>query len=200
MTFPVPSRRARVCAVCLAALACTGLSAPPAAAHTGLNSSDPADAATLAAWPARVRLSFTDPMSQPYSKIAVTGPDGRAYGLGEVQVEGTAAALDLAPSTAPGRYQVGYRVVSKDGHPVTGTVTFTYTPTAPSPAAAVPPAPSPQPPTPTPTPSPGTAADAQPARKRSGISIPQAAGAGLLALAAAAGVFALRRRQVRHAR
>ncbi|WP_432016754.1 copper resistance CopC family protein [Streptomyces hydrogenans] len=119
------------------------VSAPPAAAHTELNGSDPANNAVLDAVPRTVTLTFSDPMSQAYAQLAVTGPDGAALGDGAPAVAGREVTLSLKEARTAGRYTVGYRVVSADGHPVSGTSAFTVrlAPTAPS-AAATPATPS----------------------------------------------------------
>ncbi len=55
------------------------------------------------------------------------GPDGKAWQDGEVTTSGPTVSVDVAPLGPAGRYQVGYRVVSGDGHPVQGAVRFTLT-------------------------------------------------------------------------
>lgn len=104
------------------------ISSPQAAAHTGLNGSDPANDAVLDAVPRTVTLTFSDPMTQKYAQLAVTGPDGAVLGDGAPAVAGREVTLRLKEAKAPGRYTVGYRVVSADGHPVTGTSAFTVRP------------------------------------------------------------------------
>lgn len=111
--------------------AVTGLLAiasPQAAAHTDLSGSDPANGAVLDASPRTVTLTFSDPMAQKYAQLAVTGPDGASLGNGAPAVAGREVTLRLKDTKAPGRYTVGYRVVSADGHPVTGTSAFTVRP------------------------------------------------------------------------
>ncbi|MFJ3098444.1 copper resistance CopC family protein [Streptomyces hydrogenans] len=116
------------------------VSAPPAAAHTELNGSDPANDAVLDAVPRTVTLTFSDPMSQAYAQLAVTGPDGAALGDGAPAVAGREVALSLKEARTAGRYTVGYRVVSADGHPVSGTSAFTVRPAPTAPSAAATPA------------------------------------------------------------
>ncbi|MFE3555783.1 copper resistance protein CopC [Streptomyces sp. NPDC059193] len=115
--------------------------APAAFAHTDLTSSTPADGATLDALPASIGLTFSDDMSREYAKLALTAPDGTAAGAGEPQVDGKSASLAVQPGLPPGTYTVGYRVVSADGHPVSGSYRFTVRETA----LAAPAAPSPTP-------------------------------------------------------
>ncbi|MEV6358388.1 copper resistance CopC family protein [Streptomyces hydrogenans] len=150
-----PSRTARTAVRSLLLPVAVGgllvVSAPPAAAHTELNGSDPANGAVLDAVPRTVTLTFSDPMSPTYAQLAVTGPDGTALGDGAPAVAGREVTLSLKAARVTGRYTVGYRVVSADGHPVSGTSAFTVRParttlpsaTAPaSPAGTTPPAPA----------------------------------------------------------
>ncbi|MFB6901076.1 copper resistance CopC family protein [Streptomyces hydrogenans] len=116
------------------------VSAPPAAAHTELNGSDPANDAVLDAVPRTVTLTFSDPMSQAYAQLAVTGPDSAALGDGAPAVAGREVTLSLKEARTAGRYTVGYRVVSADGHPVSGTSAFTVRPAHTAPSAAATPA------------------------------------------------------------
>jgi hypothetical protein len=63
------------------------------------------------------------------SVIEVQGPDGRYYGDGCTIVDGATAAME-AELGAAGDYTVTWRVVSTDGHPITGTWAFTWQPAA----------------------------------------------------------------------
>jgi copper resistance protein C len=112
------------------------LGAAPAMAHARLISSDPVDGASLDAGPQRVSLTFSDPMTGDFDTINVVGPDGNQYQTGEVGADGSTVSIAVAPLGPTGRYEIGYRVVSADGHPVTGSVAFTLT--TPGPASAAP--------------------------------------------------------------
>jgi copper resistance protein C len=127
-------RAARVVAVTLLCAVTLLFGAAPAFAHTRLQSSDPADGSSLGAGPQRVSLTFNEPMQTGFATLTVIGPDGRPYQSGEVAANGGTVSIGVAPLGPAGRYEIGYRVVSEDGHPVTGSVAFTLT--APSPAAA----------------------------------------------------------------
>jgi methionine-rich copper-binding protein CopC len=109
--------RALVLPIALAALA---VAAPRAAAHTELDRSSPGANGELAGLPPRVTLTFSDAMTEEYAKVAVTSPDGKSAASGEPRVSGKTVTLALAPTSRAGRYMVGYRVVSADGHPVSG--------------------------------------------------------------------------------
>jgi copper resistance protein C len=129
-------RAARVVAVTLLCAVTLLFGAAPAFAHTRLQSSDPADGTSLGAGPRRVSLTFNEPMQTGFATVTVIGPDGRPYQSGEVAANGGTVSIGVAPLGPAGRYEIGYRVVSEDGHPVTGSVAFTLT--APGPAAATP--------------------------------------------------------------
>ncbi|MFG2030248.1 copper resistance protein CopC [Streptomyces sp. NPDC048825] len=171
-----------------AALAVLATTAPQAAAHTGLDTTSPGAGATLAGLPPRVTLSFSDAMTQKYSKVAVTGPDGASAVAGDPQVEGKTVSLPLDTGSPAGRYTVGYRVVSADGHPVSGSYTFTVEETG----------------SPSPSPRAAESADAAARQPESGQAGGESSdaggtmliGAGVLAVAvAAAGGFEARRRR-----
>ncbi|HZG90253.1 MAG TPA: copper resistance CopC family protein [Pseudonocardia sp.] len=117
------------------------LGAGPALAHTRLLSSDPADGATLDTGPSRVTLTFNESVPAEFASLTVVGPDGTEYQSGDPTAVDGALSTAVDPLGPAGRYQVGYRVVSDDGHPITGAIAFILT--ADGPAAQVPPAPSP---------------------------------------------------------
>lgn len=99
--------------------------APAAAAHDTIESSNPADGATVATVPASVTLTF-DEQPQDFSPvIQVTGPDGVDWADGTPTVSGTDVSVPVKAGAPAGAYQVAYRIVSSDGHPVTGELTFT---------------------------------------------------------------------------
>ncbi|KAK1177075.1 copper resistance protein CopC [Streptomyces sp. NBS 14/10] len=167
-----------------------------AAAHTGLDTSSPGANATLAGLPPRITLTFTDAMAEKYAKVAVTASDGTSAAAGRPRVDGRTVTLPLKAGAPAGRYTVGYRVVSADGHPVSGSYPFTVkVADNPSPSAGR-----------------GTAdtsiAPASGETDRDdaaspGVRGPVLAGAGALAAAGiaaviGAGVFAARRRRARH--
>jgi methionine-rich copper-binding protein CopC len=135
------------------------LGGAPAAAHTGLQSSTPADGEALTSAPDTVTLTFATAVASQFAQVAVTGPDGQSVTTGEATVEGAVVRQPVSP-VGDGAYVVAYRVVSDDGHPVSGELSFTLTGTGAAPAptgSAVPteastPAPS--------TPAPATASPA----------------------------------------
>ncbi|KPC71741.1 hypothetical protein ADL35_32610 [Streptomyces sp. NRRL WC-3753] len=116
---------ARSFALSAAAVVVLAVTAPQAAAHTELDFSSPGANAKLAGLPPRVTLTFSDEMTQKYAKVAVTGPDGESAGTGALEVQNKSVSLPVEVRAPAGRYTVGYRVVSADGHPVSGSYTFT---------------------------------------------------------------------------
>ncbi|MFE7277211.1 copper resistance protein CopC [Streptomyces sp. NPDC057623] len=186
---------ARGIAVPATALAVLAVSAPQAAAHTDLDTSSPGARATLAGLPPNATLTFSDSMTQKYAKVAVTGPDGKSAAAGDPQVDGKTVTLPLETGSPAGRYTVGYRVVSADGHPVSGSYTFTV-------KAAGSPSPSPRaeqsadaPPSPAARAAKADAAAEEP----SGTNTSALVGGGALVLTlAAVGAYVMRRRRAGH--
>ena len=117
-------RRATTAAVALfLALAGAVFLAPQAWAHNVMVSSDPTDGSTAAPGLATVTFTFDQPVQNFDPLIAVTGPDGLQYQTGSATVAGNAVSSTVALGPA-GRYIASYRIVSEDGHPVTGQITF----------------------------------------------------------------------------
>ncbi|WP_336213338.1 copper resistance CopC family protein [Nonomuraea sp. LPB2021202275-12-8] len=114
----------RLVTVLLLACAAMGI-APPAQAHNVLIGSDPKDGATLSAPPAQITLIFDQPVRQGYAQIGVTGADGSAWTDGAATVSAERVTVKVKPLKAAGAYVVGYRILSSDGHPVTGKIGFT---------------------------------------------------------------------------
>lgn len=126
-----------------------------AAAHTALANSDPAEDATVTTPPAAIVLTFNEDINPAFASVAVSSADGRNWISGSPRVEGARLTSAVGPDRpGNGVYTVGYRVVSADGHRVTGSYKFTITgvseepspnstPVTPSTAAAPPPSAAP---------------------------------------------------------
>lgn len=135
-----PTRRTLVVMLALVglivvvAVALMLVSSGSAAAHTDLTSSDPPQGAQLDQAPTRVTLSFSDDMSAEFSKVTLTVGDSQPMILAPSTNAGTVSApvprdrLPALPSAGPGAtpvpWSVAYRVVSADGHPVSGKIRF----------------------------------------------------------------------------
>jgi methionine-rich copper-binding protein CopC len=113
--------------IILAGLAVIGL-ATPAFAHDVLTGSTPADGASVAVGPSEVTLTFNAPVQFGANRLTVTGPDGKQWQRTyNATVNGDSVTTSVAPLGPAGEYTVGYRIISADGHPVSGEVTFTLT-------------------------------------------------------------------------
>jgi copper resistance protein C len=112
----------------------------PAYAHDELESSNPADGATLATAPSQVVLTFEEAPVDLGLQVVVTGPDG-PVSAGSARIQGADVVQDVQPQAPAGRYTVEWRVTSDDGHPVSGRFGFTAQ-AAGSPASAGAPTPA----------------------------------------------------------
>lgn len=103
------------------------LQSTPAAAHSELLESSPAAGQTLDELPGAVELTFGEEVQSQGGGIVVVGPDGeRVDAASTFAVDGTIASVDLVDGAAlpSGRYSVSYRIVSADGHIVSGAYAF----------------------------------------------------------------------------
>jgi hypothetical protein len=101
--------------------------ATPAFAHNTLVASNPADQATVQASPSTVELTFDQPVQKGdgLNTVSVAGPGRTAWKTGPVDVASNIVSAPLDELGPAGGYTVTYRIVSADGHPVSGEVTFT---------------------------------------------------------------------------
>ncbi|MFY1695465.1 MULTISPECIES: copper resistance CopC/CopD family protein [unclassified Solwaraspora] len=124
------SRLAAIAALVLAALPVVLLPATPASAHAVLVSTSPVADAVLPNAPAEVVLTFSESVRQVPDRVRVIAPDGQRVDQGEPVFNGAVVSVTVDQQTSRGTYLVSYRVISADGHPVTGG--FTYSVGAPS--------------------------------------------------------------------
>ena len=112
------------------------LGAGTAFAHNVLIGSEPANGSSVASGPNAVTLTYDLPVKQYFSAVSVVGPDGNHFEAGPAIVDGNSVRAPVLPLGPAGVYTVGYRIVSEDGHPVSGAVRFTLT--QPGPGRGVP--------------------------------------------------------------
>lgn len=93
-------------------------------AHASLKRVTPADGAQLTSAPRDIVLVFDERVSTSFATVTVTGPSGSAV-AGRAQVVGDTVTQPLAGGLPSGTYAVAFRVVSDDGHPVSGQSRFT---------------------------------------------------------------------------
>ncbi len=108
--------------------------APAAQAHSVLLATTPAASGQVATSPADIVLTFNEMPRQRYSTVIVTGPDGARRDSGTVRVVDDNLSQALGGTRPAGTYTVDWRVISSDGHPISGR--FTYTASAAGPALA----------------------------------------------------------------
>lgn len=100
-------------------------SALPGHAHARLESSNPADGATLSVPPERIALKFSEAVDAGFASVAVIGPDGKSHWEeGKPSAAGQRVTAGVRELGAAGEYVVRYRVLSADGHPVSGRLRF----------------------------------------------------------------------------
>ncbi|MBX9243615.1 copper resistance protein CopC [Actinotalea ferrariae] len=146
-------RLARAGAVVVATLLLLlGWTPRQAVAHDALVSTEPGDGTTVEE-PEAVVLTFAADQLAVGAVVAVTGPDGQEWGDGATTVSGVTVTQPLRDGLLAGDFQVAWRSVSGDGHPVEGTFGFTVEAAPESPRA-----PEPSPSEPATSPSPAAAA------------------------------------------
>ncbi|HET7822045.1 MAG TPA: copper resistance protein CopC [Ornithinibacter sp.] len=126
--------------------------------HSRLTSSAPKDGASVKT-AREVVLTFNEDVNPSFVKVEVSGPDGDETD-GDATTDGPTVTQPLVADLPAGEHTATYRVVSTDGHPVSGTVRFTTTA---APASASPSVTATATPSLTPTPSPTVSAVASPA-------------------------------------
>lgn len=202
------TRLARLATATILAFAGSGYAVAPAHTqeqtlvaprHTAVLSIVPADGAVLDRAPREIVLTFNEKISPQYAQL-ILSRDGTALSIAEPVVTGEVIRVPLA-ETATGDYRLAFRVVSADGHPISGESHYTVrgavaTPSTTTSAATTSAATTPTPPgTVTSPPSAAAAGTRQPTESQAnhlpGILI----GGGLVAVAVALLWWDRRRRQ-----
>ncbi|MDZ4351654.1 MAG: copper resistance protein CopC [Arthrobacter sp.] len=123
-----------------ALLLCGGASlaaAPAALAHDQLISSSPAPDERPDKSPANITLTFSSPLLTLGHEVRVVDEDARNWVSGAPVLSRETLAQPL-PELPDGGYQVSWRVVSADGHPISGSYGFQVgNPAAATPTASV---------------------------------------------------------------
>lgn len=110
-----------------AALVTSVVSAAPASAHAALVKITPDANAQLATAPTEVVLEFDEPVSATFATVLVTTAAGVTVARGTPAVLGAKVTQALSPDLVSGGYRIAFRVLSDDGHPVSGESSFTLT-------------------------------------------------------------------------
>lgn len=199
MTAP-PNRSRRLVSAIAAVVALVSLGvsgAGPASAHSQLVSTSPVDGAVLDTAPTEVRLTFDSTLLDDTDTISINDQNGNVVSSIHPKPEGDSVAIPWPEGTPAGTYQVAFRVVCGDGHPVVGAINVTLTAAAVAGATSPTAAPSSSAPALASASASPLAQTAEPGEEPSGSSLPLLLGAIALAAAAIAVMgIAMRRRRV----
>ena len=121
---PRVGRVAGVLAVLTVTVGALLLSATPANAHADLLEASPADGEVLQAPPDVVVLTFNDVLATYGLGLQVLDGNGKSVGAASPSANGREVRAQLPSSLPDGAYTVQWRVVSADGHPVSGEYVF----------------------------------------------------------------------------
>ena len=117
-----PARYGR--ALVLLFLAVSLLGVAPASAHTDLVSANPVAGATVGPL-TRVQLEFATPVLPRLAEVEVLDDAGDDHVAGKAATFGTKVVTPVRSVDRSARYEVRYRMVAVDGHPVVGSYHFT---------------------------------------------------------------------------
>ncbi|MEU5156403.1 copper resistance protein CopC [Glycomyces sp. NPDC021274] len=93
-------------------------------AHATATKTTPASGALLDTPPSEVVVEFNEPVTPVDAATGVVAPDGDRADTGVSQNADETTLTIAVDADQEGTYLVGYRVVSHDGHPVSGTFTY----------------------------------------------------------------------------
>ena len=98
----------------------------PAHAHSELESSTPAEGATVSKL-TEITMTFGEAIVPEMSKYTLTDEMGMAVALGEPVYDSTKmiVTIPLRSLMMTGKQVIGYSVLSIDGHPISGRINFT---------------------------------------------------------------------------
>jgi copper transport protein len=94
----------------------------PVWAHASLISTKPADGTLLQAMPRHVVLRFSEPVSPLV--LAIIEPDGTRLPIDQIEAKGAELLAAVPQGLGTGTHVLTWRVVSEDGHPISGSLVF----------------------------------------------------------------------------
>jgi copper transport protein len=120
------SRIARQLVAALAILVgVLALGTTAASAHATLESSSPADGQSVPASPSEIRITFSEAVTTISDGLSVLNADGKTVDTGSSEiVDGRTLVAPISETLSDGTYVTTYRVLSADGHPVSGSFLF----------------------------------------------------------------------------
>jgi len=120
------SRIARQLVAALAILVgVLALGTTAASAHATLVSSTPADGQSVPTSPSELRITFSEAVTTISGGVSVLNADGKTVDVGNSEnVGGRTLVAPITETLSDGTYVATYRVLSADGHPVSGSLLF----------------------------------------------------------------------------
>ena len=106
---------------------------PAAQGHSTLVTSTPKNGAVIKTFPKLFSLTFNEeilklPGKEP-SRVQLISPNLARISLGKVTIAKEVLTVPMSKAAVKvGKYRLTYRVVSNDGHVITGQISFTYKP------------------------------------------------------------------------
>ena len=95
-----------------------------ASAHASLESTTPADGQSVPTPPSTVSATFSESVTADVGGLTVRNTDGNVVDQGNSATSGSSLSVTLQPDLADGTYIATYRILSADGHPVSGSWLF----------------------------------------------------------------------------
>lgn len=132
----VASRVVRSILAMALSLAVAVLTAAPASAHSELIAIDPAPDSVAMSSPGSITLTFNQQINPEFATVSLSDSAQRRLTTTETMVTGQRVEVAVTAKLPAGRYSVAYRVVSADGHPISGQSAFTVVAAPATPASA----------------------------------------------------------------
>lgn len=123
---PQPSRKRRLLAGFVAAVALVLAAAGPASAHATLERTDPSDGSVLSVQPAVIAAQFDESVGVSADSLRVFDPSGQRVDNGTTThgAQNDIVTVSVRSGLGNGTYTVAWHVISADSHPISGAFTF----------------------------------------------------------------------------
>ena len=93
-------------------------------AHTGLESSDPAEGSVLEEQSGDITLTFETPIEDA-SRFELQYQNGAIIPVDQMEVDGDKMTGTITEPLENGNYAINWNIIGEDGHPMSGTISFT---------------------------------------------------------------------------
>lgn len=101
------------------------------AMHLHLRRAEPGINDTVSVAPKAIKLWFTEAPEAAVARIELVGPGGAKVAMGKPALEpgdDPPLAASVTGAMTPGTYQVTWRAMARDGHPMRGSFRFVFQP------------------------------------------------------------------------